>query len=184
VLPPHEKALKHFSLDAEYPTLLVLGGGSGALSLNGLVAAALPELTRYMNVLHLTGKGKIPAVAKGQLRYKAVEFLDDMSMAYSAADLVLCRAGLSTITELSALKKAVLLVPLPGSHQEANALYLSGHQAVISVEQTMLTPENLVTFLRGFLFEHRLQQSLGKQLHELMPPHADDRLARIILENI
>lgn len=183
-LPSQEKALKQFSLDHKYPTLLVLGGGSGALSLNGLIAVALPELTKYMNVLHLTGRGKASRVQKKQARYKAVEFLDDMGAAYAAADLVLCRAGLSTITELSAFKKAVLLVPMPGSHQEANALYLSSRGAAIAVSEVMLTAENIVTFLRGFLFEHRAQQELARQLHEIMPAHAGQHMARVILESL
>lgn len=178
-LPPREKALKHFKLDPEYPTVLIMGGGTGALSLNALVLESLGALTRAFNVLHIAGKGK--KVSPGNIeRYAAFEFVDDMASCYAVADMVLCRAGLSTITELAALKKPAILVPLPGTHQEINALYLSEEQAVLTLDQNLLTPDNLATFLRSTLFDHTLLKNLGKRLHEVMPQDAGAKIAKVV----
>lgn len=179
VLPPREKALKYFKLDPDYPTVLIMGGGTGALSLNTLVVQSLDTLTKSFNVLHITGKGKKVHAHKSE-RYAAFEFVDDMAISYAAADMVLCRAGLSTITELAALKKPAILVPLPGTHQELNALYLREEQAVLTLDQKLITPDNLATFLRTALFDHMLLKSLGKLLHELMPSHAGQNVAKVI----
>ncbi len=178
-----ESALEHFGLDKKYPTVLVLGGGGGALSLNKLVDESVKELTRYMNVLHITGKGRNVA-KRNNPRYKAIEFVDDMAKAYSAADLVFCRTGMGTITELASLKLPMITVPLPGSHQEQNALYLREEAAAIVLTQTELTPQFLVAFLRNLIFKNNIMPSLGHYLHKLMPEKADEQLAKIILESI
>lgn len=178
-LPPQEKAVRAFGLDPEYPTLLVMGGGSGALSLNSLVVANLRQLTRFFNVLHLTGTGKKSSLPPMD-RYKAIEFLDDMGQAYAAATMVMCRAGLATITELARAKKPVLQVAIPGTHQEANAWYLSEREAVLALDQQVLTSQNLVTLLHSLLFDHRLQQQLGRNLHKLFPEDANERVYEVI----
>ncbi len=182
-LPAREKTLKHFKLDPDYPTVLIMGGGTGALSLNALVAESLDMLTKSFNVLHITGKGKKVLDAKKE-RYTALEFIDDMASCYAVADLVLCRAGLSTITELASLKKAAILVPLPGTHQELNALYLSEEQAAMTLDQDLLTPDNLATFLRTTLFDHALLKGLGKRLHELMPQGAGESVVKVIVDSL
>lgn len=180
---PREKALAHFKLDKDYPTVLIMGGGTGALSLNALIAQSVPLLTRYFNVLHITGKGK-KVDHHRHARYAAHEFIDEMELCYAAADMVLCRAGLSTITELAALKKPAILVALPGTHQEINALYLSRKEAVLALDQNLLTPDNLATFLRNTLFDHALLKSLGQNLHGLMPQDAGEKVAKLIAKGL
>lgn len=174
-----EKAVAHFRLDSDYPTVLIMGGGTGALSLNTLIAQSVPLLTRYFNVIHITGKGKRVDHHR-HARYVAHEFIDEMELCYAAADMVLCRAGLSTITELAALKKPAILVALPGTHQEINALYLSHKQAVLALDQNLLTPDILATYLRNTLFDHALLKSLGRHLHDLMPQDAGEKVAEVI----
>lgn len=180
-LPSREKAHAYFKLVSDFPTVLVMGGGSGAASLNELIVQSLPELTKFLNVIHVTGKGK-KLTTGHTARYSPHEFIDSMEYAYAAADFVLCRAGLSTITELAAYKKPAILVALPGSQQEQNALYLSEQKAVLAIEQTLLNTRNLPTFLRSFLFEYRLQKDLATRLHALMPNGAAGRMARVIFE--
>lgn len=166
--PKRETALKKFGLDADYPTLLVMGGGTGSLVLNQLVVAALPLLTRFLNVIHITGKGRGQVGQDGE-RYRAYEFVADMAAAYGACDMVLARAGLGTITELALIHRPAIIVPMPNSHQESNAALLAEKEAALVVEQAVLTPENLVSLVRGLLFEHALQKRLIKNMSELMP---------------
>src|SRR6266404_4193458 len=93
---------KAFNLLPNFPTLLVLGGSTGAEYLNNLVLKALPQLSKFIQIIHITGKGKFKP--NNSQNYHAYEFTQDMAKAYAAADIVLCRAGLSTLTELSNLK--------------------------------------------------------------------------------
>lgn len=113
---------ERFHLEPGVPTLLVLGGGVGATSLNRIVWDALPELTKYCQVIHSTGAGKENQDVRFP-RYHAYAFIDRAALAdaYAVALLVVARAGMGTLTELAALRKPAILAPIVGSHQEANA---------------------------------------------------------------
>lgn len=118
------RAKKKFSLSEKKPCLLVLGGGSGSLTINEAVRENLKKLLPRFDILHLTGKGN--AIDCNKAGYVQREFEQDMGSCYAAADLVLCRAGSNTVFELLTLKKPCLLVPLKkGSRgdQIENALY-------------------------------------------------------------
>lgn len=122
-------AAEELGLDPSLPTLLVTGGSLGALSLNRAVAGAAAELaTAGVQVLHLTGRGKSDDVraALGDSpdpRYHVREYLDRMHLAYAVADLVLCRSGAGTVSELAALSVPAVYVPLPigNGEQRLNA---------------------------------------------------------------
>ena len=101
--------------------LLVLGGSLGSLEINGLVRAALPELTRHYTVVHQTGDNELPHAAqelseKFAERYKPYAYFgDEIPHIIAAAELVLCRSGAGTIWECASLRKPMVLVPLRGS---------------------------------------------------------------------
>lgn len=173
-----QEALKKFGLKNDLPALLVLGGGTGAEFLNNLIASSLPQLARTVQILHSTGKNKTAANAAEN--YHPYEFIVDMGSAYAAADIVLCRAGLSTITELSNLEKVSIIVPLPQSHQELNAALLARRRAAIVATQNRLTPELLVELVRKLLFEHQFQQNLKTNIGKIMPKNAAKKIAEII----
>lgn len=177
-----DAGIKHFGLKNNMPTLLVLGGGTGSEFLNKLVIDSLPELKKYVQILH--GSGKQKSLGGPCENYIGMEFISDMGMAYAAADIVLSRCGLSVITELSALKKVAIFVPMPKSHQELNALFLAKSGAGIVAEQKYLEPEVLVRIVRGLLFNYEVQKKLSHALGGLMPKRADERIAKIILNEI
>ena len=105
-----------FSISASLmrlPVVLVTGGGTGALGLNRLVAAAAPRLTQRAQILHLTGAGRAVDVQADAHRYVQREFvIDEMKDALAAATLVITPAGLGTLTELGALAKAAIVIPI------------------------------------------------------------------------
>lgn len=177
---PKAEALKFFNLKNDLPVLLVLGGGTGAEYLNKLVAESLPNLTKFIQVIHSTGKGKTGAATMEN--YHPFEFIDHMAEAYAAADIVLARAGMSTITELSNLKKVSIIVPMPDSHQETNTLALMRHEAAIIVAQNKLTPQRFVSFLRKLLFEHDIQTMLKANIQKIMPHNAAQTISGIIIK--
>lgn len=125
-------ARERFGLESGIPTVLALGGGTGAMSLNRLVAEAAPDICRRAQIIHLTGKDKSVDLPAAVGRYRQVDFLgDDMGHAFAAADLVITRAGMGTLTELAALGKPAVVVPIPGSHQVENARFFADRGAAL-----------------------------------------------------
>jgi UDP-N-acetylglucosamine--N-acetylmuramyl-(pentapeptide) pyrophosphoryl-undecaprenol N-acetylglucosamine transferase len=175
-----QEAQKHFHLDPGFPTLLVLGGGTGAEFVNNLLLNALPELSKTAQIIHSTGlqKGK----QENRPHYQSYEFISEMGRAYAAADIVLSRAGLSTITELSNLGKVSIIIPIPGTHQETNAYFLYQRQAAIVLDQSELNAEGLVRVVRRLLFEHVLQQNLILNIEKIMPKNSAEKIAGIVVK--
>jgi UDP-N-acetylglucosamine--N-acetylmuramyl-(pentapeptide) pyrophosphoryl-undecaprenol N-acetylglucosamine transferase len=177
-----ERGMKRWNFDPSKPTLLVLGGGTGALGLNERVVRNLDALTTKANVLHLTGRGKF-VDAKPRHGYAAVEFLnEEIAEAYAAADLALSRAGMGTLTELGVMGIPAVLVPLPG-HQEKNAAYLRERGAALVVAVGSSDQEFVDTVLR-LLADRDRRLSLSRSITDIFPADAAEKLARIIIEMI
>lgn len=156
--------------------VLVIGGSLGARALNETVpqaVALLPQAQRP-DVKHQSGRQHLASL---EAAYRAagvdaevVAFVDDMALAYAESDLVICRAGATTIAELAAAGIASVLVPFPSAvddHQTANARYLSEPGAAILLPQGELTPRRLADIIFGFTREQLLRmasraRSLGK----------------------
>ncbi len=123
-LPSAEEARRYFQLDPRRQTVFMFGGGTGAAALNQAVDMMRSRADSSFQIIHLTGRNKIETrrtdLSQG---YIVADFFDErqMSMAYAAADVVVSRAGIGAMSELACLKKAAIIVPIPGSHQEANA---------------------------------------------------------------
>ena len=175
-----EDALNFFHLKKDLPVLLILGGGTGAEFINNLIVEALPNLSKTVQIIHSTGKGKLKY---GQSEnYHPYEFIDNMGAAYAAADIVLCRAGLSTITELSYLKKLGIIIPIPSSHQEHNALQLLAFEAAIVLGQNKTTASGFVGLIRKLLFAHDIENLLKTNIAKIMPHTANKKIAEIIIK--
>jgi UDP-N-acetylglucosamine--N-acetylmuramyl-(pentapeptide) pyrophosphoryl-undecaprenol N-acetylglucosamine transferase len=175
-------AFEEFQLDPNAPLLVVTGGGTGALSLNRLVAAATPRLINRMQVVHLTGRGRgVPATTDSQ-RYRQIEFLvEQMPNLLAAATIVVSRAGMGTLTELAALGKPSLIVPLPGSHQWANAQAFAKLGAVEVADQDTLTSDRLADRVLSLLSDAPRREYLGRMLFKSMPRDAADQIASVLL---
>lgn len=144
--------------------LLVVGGSLGAKALNDTVPQALallPEGQRPQ-VLHQSGEKQIEALranyAAAGVQAELTPFIDDTARAFAEADIVVCRAGASTVTELAAVGAAALFVPFPHAvddHQTTNAVFLVQAGAAWCVQQTDFTPqalaERLMSLQRGEL---------------------------------
>jgi UDP-N-acetylglucosamine--N-acetylmuramyl-(pentapeptide) pyrophosphoryl-undecaprenol N-acetylglucosamine transferase len=137
-----EEALKAFGLDGRLPTLAVVGGSQGADALNRSVVEALNGTASKLQVIHVSGRGKAAEVeaayaAKGA-RAVVREFVNEMDALYSAADLVVSRAGAMAIAELAAFGVPAVLVPIPRSaadHQRENARAAARSGGAILVEE-------------------------------------------------
>ncbi|HPK32334.1 MAG TPA: undecaprenyldiphospho-muramoylpentapeptide beta-N-acetylglucosaminyltransferase [Ottowia sp.] len=137
--------------------LLVVGGSLGAKALNDIVPQALALLPagQRPRVTHQSGSKQIEALranyAAAGVEAECVPFIDDMAQAYADADLVICRAGATTVSELAAVGAAALFVPFPHAvddHQTANARFLVDQGAGSLIQQRELTPEKLADVLQ------------------------------------
>jgi len=147
-------------LSPDLPTILVFGGSQGATALNRLVPKALLSAAVKgggdLQVLHITGKKDQAQVRRSYALIPAVimPYLESIESAYAAADLVICRAGASTMAELSAQKKPAILIPFPHAasrHQEANSRVFSDIGAAEIVLERDI-PKRLEPVITDLLF--------------------------------
>jgi UDP-N-acetylglucosamine--N-acetylmuramyl-(pentapeptide) pyrophosphoryl-undecaprenol N-acetylglucosamine transferase len=139
--------------------VLVIGGSLGAKALNETLprALALMPPERRPSLTHQAGRQHAEELRQryreASIEAEVVPFIEDMAQAYAAADLVICRAGATTVAELAAAGVASVLVPFPHAvddHQSANARFLSEADAAILLPQTELTPRRLADLITGF----------------------------------
>ena len=148
-----DKGLALFGFHGEKPVLLMMGGSSGAQSVNKALREALPLLLPDFDVAHLCGRGNLDASLEGTPGYCQIEFLDaDLPDALAAADLVLSRAGSNALMEFQALAKPLLLVPYPKGasrgDQILNARSLEKRGLCRVLLQENLTADSLNASLR------------------------------------
>jgi UDP-N-acetylglucosamine--N-acetylmuramyl-(pentapeptide) pyrophosphoryl-undecaprenol N-acetylglucosamine transferase len=174
-------AIDALALERETPLLVVTGGGTGALGLNRVVAAAAPRLVEHVQIVHLTGRGRgVPAQTTSR-RYRQIEFLvDEMPHLLAAATIVVSRAGMGTLSELAALAKPSLIVPMPGSHQWANAQAFARLGAIEVADQDALTAEAFGERVLSLLADEARRVQLGQALAESMPRDAAERIAALL----
>ncbi len=157
--------------------LLVVGGSLGARALNSAVpkALALIPAAQRPSVVHQSGEKQIDELranyAAAGVTAELTPFITDTAAAYAAADLVLCRAGASTVTELAAVGAAAVFVPFPSAvddHQTFNARFLVDQGAGWLMPQTDMTPDALAEFIRTTDRPALLQRALAaKQMQQL-----------------
>jgi UDP-N-acetylglucosamine--N-acetylmuramyl-(pentapeptide) pyrophosphoryl-undecaprenol N-acetylglucosamine transferase len=167
--------------------LLVIGGSLGAQVLNETVPAALARLPigRRPRVVHQCGARHVEAVQAAYRRTDVeadiVPFIDDIAQRYALADVVLCRAGAITITELAVAGVPSILVPLVVSttqHQRSNAEYLANKGAALHLAQSELTAESLAAVLGGLTRERLLE--IANAARAIGRPDATNTVAQVI----
>jgi UDP-N-acetylglucosamine--N-acetylmuramyl-(pentapeptide) pyrophosphoryl-undecaprenol N-acetylglucosamine transferase len=155
--------------------VLVVGGSLGAAILNSVVprALALIPQEKRPTVVHQSGEKQIGALelnyAQAGVKAELTPFIENTADAFALADLVICRAGASTVTELAAVGAAALFIPLPTAvddHQTHNAAFLVGQGAGISLRQSEFSPEVLAKLLQKTERSTLLQWALESKKHQ------------------
>jgi UDP-N-acetylglucosamine--N-acetylmuramyl-(pentapeptide) pyrophosphoryl-undecaprenol N-acetylglucosamine transferase len=169
--------------------VMVLGGSLGAKAINECMPKALallPENERP-DVLHQTGDRHYDATQEAYreagVRAYVMPFLDDMAFFYAQADLMICRAGALTISELAVAGVASVLVPYPAAvddHQTANAHFLSDNGAAVLLPQTEMTPARLAALLQEINRERA--QQMAEAARRLAQADAAQRVADVCAE--
>ena len=167
-------------------SILVVGGSLGASALNEAipVALALMDKSARPRVIHQAGDKHLAELQKRYLEL-GVEadirpFIDDMPAAYAQADLVICRSGAMTVSEIAACGVASCLIPFPyaiDDHQTANARFLSDEDAAILLPQTDLNPQDLASMIQNFTRQDL--KVMAERAHALSMPRATQRVAEV-----
>jgi UDP-N-acetylglucosamine--N-acetylmuramyl-(pentapeptide) pyrophosphoryl-undecaprenol N-acetylglucosamine transferase len=178
--------------DPERPAVLIFGGSRGAVGLNDAVLAALPALREAAagwRIIHQTGPADRERVAAGyrdaDLDADVTAYIDDMPAAFAAADLLVCRAGATTISELSAAGRAAILIPFPaatGGHQEENARELEARGAALLLRQDEAGGGRLAGLLSGLMGDPGRRRRMESAARELGSPGAAAAVADLVLE--
>lgn len=183
-----------FGLDPRRRTLLVFGGSQGAHRINAAVAGSLGRwrLPDQLQILHATGRGRageaaadLPAPSGATPVVRAVDFIDRMDLAYAAADVVVSRAGASTIAELTVLGLPSVLVPYPhatADHQMANARDLAATGAATVVPDADLDGAALVAAAEPLLYDDARRLAMAAAARLFGRPDAAARVAALILQ--
>lgn len=182
--PARTAAARHFGLDPDAHTILVYGGGQGAQALNESIQRTLKSWLTWTQVLHVTGPGKSNHRFEVGRGYIQRELLNerDMSFAHALADLEIIRGGIGALSEVAALEKAAIVVPMPGSHQEANAHAFEEQGAIVRVDQDSATFDvDLFAAAKLLLQDAAERQAMGKRAHHFFPTDDGRALADRVL---
>jgi len=176
--------------------VLVIGGSQGATRLNAVVPQALARLKQLagpqmpaIDVRHQAGERWIEAgrhsYASADVRADVRPFIEDMAEAYSWADLVICRSGALTVSELAAAGVGAVLVPFPAAvddHQTHNAQYLVKEGAAVLIADRDLTAERLADELQRLCAGRGKLLAMAERARQLATPQAGEELAKSCLE--
>ncbi len=188
-----EDGIRELGLDAGAPMILVTGGSQGARRLNTAVLSALPALLDELGaqIVHLTGsldyeslEAEVEARFGSPERYHLIEHLPNPGPALAAADLVVTRAGASSLAEAALHGVPMIVVPYPhaGGHQRRNAQALAEAGAAVLVEDEEFTPERLLELARAILSDEGRRRQMAEAALAAARPGAAGDIADIVLD--
>ncbi|MBF0607077.1 MAG: undecaprenyldiphospho-muramoylpentapeptide beta-N-acetylglucosaminyltransferase [Magnetococcales bacterium] len=185
------QGLEMFSLRDDLLTVLIFGGSAGATAINKAVMGTLPLLNNYkdkIQFLHQTGNADYELV-RGTYQHNGFSgtvapFIFNMPEAYACCDMLISRAGATTLAEITTIGIPAILIPYPyaaGAHQEANAARLSSSTAAIMIRQQELDSESLARQIIALCSDANLRNRLKRDCKALGKPDAGKRVAHIAL---
>jgi UDP-N-acetylglucosamine--N-acetylmuramyl-(pentapeptide) pyrophosphoryl-undecaprenol N-acetylglucosamine transferase len=150
-----------------------------------MILEALPAWPKDWHVIHLTGKERPSELAERVAgifpNYHAYKFFTgEMACAYALATVVVARAGFATLTELAALSKPAIIVPMSGTHQEENASFFANNNGVVQFHETMDNGLKLAQVIKDLVEHPEKRQMLGNNLHRLLPATDSKKIVEII----
>lgn len=184
-----EEAIRFFNLDPSKKTILVIGGSLGARTINNSIATGIEKIPQDIQLIWQSGKGydtqaKKVLDEKKPENIKQMPFISRMDMAYKAADLVISRAGASSISELCLLGKPVILIPSPNvaeDHQTKNAQALSTKNAALMIRDCDAQNLLIATALKTVQDETALK-NMSDNISKMAQRDSATRIADIIFE--
>ena len=181
------EGLSYFHLDSQRKTLLVLGGSLGARRINQLIELQLPLFEQLgVQVLWQCGKLYYEEYKKyNSEQVRVLAFIDRMELAYAAADVIISRAGASSVSELCVVGKPVIFIPSPNvaeDHQTKNARAIADKQAAILLRESELNEQFANTFSK-LIADEAQQEALSAHIKALAQPNATKDIVNLILND-
>lgn len=190
------EALAHFDFRPDRPTLLLLGGSQGAQALNEAMLDSLPLLAeRFVDGLqviwacgplnHKTVSQQLEAMSLANVDVRLYDFLKEMHLAYAAADLVVSRAGASSLAEITALALPAILIPYPhakDNHQHENALSVVQAGAARLLVESELTGRSLAQVAGDLLEDRERLARLSEAARTVAAPQCAETIARVLMD--
>lgn len=181
-------ALVTYKFDPRFPVLFVFGGSQGAGIINDTMKKIIDDLcNNSVNIIWQTGVNDFDEIqelcSKYKSRIKVFKYIEDMALAYSASDLVVCRAGISSIMELAYFEMPAILIPLPTAaenHQEKNAATLVNKNACIMLLQNNIN--KLYDTIIKYIKDRKLLQNLSNNIQQFSDSKASEKIALEILK--
>lgn len=167
--------------DKHSKRILVIGGGTGSEVINRLVLESLSALTSITSIVHITGR-EVDKEKALMERYIPYTFLTANLLAQEMkkANVIISRAGMGTLTELSFLGKPTIIIPMPHSHQEANARLFLNQGAAIVLEEEHLTSEQFIGTVKDLLDNNEKQNKLARQIKSVIKKEAEKNILSVI----
>lgn len=196
VLAPvsRREAASFFGLEEAPFTFAVVGGSQGAESLNRALLEALPRFKgEKVQVIHAVGRDKFvehmrrteSLEMEPEVVYRPLAFIERMDLLYGMVDLIVCRAGASTLAEITAVGIPAILVPYPfaaGGHQEANARVLEKRGAARVVKDNLLSGEKLYREVSELMRDREGRRAMAEAARRSGDPESTRKLAQYLLE--
>lgn len=190
-----DEAREAFGVYSDRPLLFIIGGSQGAVVINEAMVQILRELTNQFEVIHQVGEKNLedmrlettPAIeGGGEAYYHLVSFLDEkgMRLAYLLADLIISRAGATSISEIAAWGKPSIIIPIKESaqdHQRANAYAYGGHGAAVVIEEDNLTPSVLLNEIEKLMSGAAYRERFAAKARSFARLDAAEVIAKEIL---
>ena len=191
-----EGASEYLHLDSNIPTILILGGSSGALTINENLVDILPQLVEKYQIIHQTGKKLFKDVkerarvvlekSEYNERYKVFPYLKTLAMRMSAgaSDLIISRAGSGSISEIAFWGKPSIIIPIPkevSGDQRKNAFAYAREGACVVVEQENLSPRLLLAEINRLMDNKEKMQELATKAQEFSIENSSRKIADELL---
>jgi len=190
-----DRTLSRFELGLDdRPLILSMGGSLGAQAINENIVELIARKHRDSDCYFHHATGQYGKWVPDSLQKKGVdlarekhiiirEYIDDMYRLLSAADLVICRSGASTLSELQAAGKASILIPSPNvaeNHQYHNAMAMAEQGAAILIEEKDLTPEKLIAEVNALISDPGRRQRMEENAKKMAAPDSAERICKVI----
>lgn len=189
-------AINFFGLEPSKKTFFIFGGSRGSQNINMAMVEAYPLFSKLkdLQIIHATGKLEFTEISKAinslkktddKITYRCHPYVDAIGVAYAAADLVVCRAGATTIAEITSRGLPAILIPYPyasGNHQQKNAHFLAENGAAELILDRDLNGETLFERVKGLLDSPSRLAEMKNKCQQLGKPKAAEELAKLVVE--
>lgn len=186
-------AYQKYHLNPQKTTLLVFGGSQGAWGINQAMVKRIDRLMSYsyLQILWGTGLRWYDEIKQKFLHYQericVLPYIKEMDAAYSVSDLIICRAGATTVAEITRLGKAAIFIPFPGAaanHQEANARTLTESNAAMMVLESEIMSGKLDLYLEELIHDSKKRETLAEECRKFGHPEAAACIVDQVLKKI